>query len=106
MPILPLQPQALRARLEHGDPLTLVDVREEWERELARLEPSLFIPLGELPARLAELPRDRLLVFVCHHGVRSYRACLVAQASGYPVANLEGGIDAWSQAVDPGVARY
>lgn len=106
MPIDPLEPLALKALLDRGEPLTLVDVREDWERERACLEPSCSIPLGELPGRLDELPRDRLLVFVCHHGVRSHQACIVAQSKGLRVANLVGGIEAWSTAVDPRVPRY
>lgn len=91
---------------DRGAPL-LVDVREPWERELAVLPGSVSLPLGEIPARAAELPRDRDVVLVCHHGVRSLQAAEELAARGHErVADLEGGIDAWSLTVDPRVPRY
>jgi sulfur-carrier protein adenylyltransferase/sulfurtransferase len=85
----------------------LLDVREPFEREIAAIEPSVHIPMQEVPQRLSELPRDRLVVVYCHHGGRSAMVAAFLEAEGFPiVANLRGGIDAWSLEVDPRVRRY
>jgi rhodanese-related sulfurtransferase len=87
--------------------VVLLDVREPWERELAVIDPSLHIPMQEVPARVDELPRDRPIVVYCHTGVRSAMvAGYLAQRGFSSVANLSGGIDAWSVEVDPEVPRY
>ncbi len=86
---------------------TLVDVREPWELQLSRLEFTIDIPLGELPARRHELPSDRPLVIMCHHGMRSAQAVLWLQSMGYSqVINLAGGIDAWSRDIDGTIGVY
>ena len=89
----------------------LLDVREPWEIERAALEidgvPTLCIPMREIPQRLAELDRSRLIVCLCHHGVRSLQVVAFLSQQGYEsVYNLAGGIDAWSLRVEPQVARY
>lgn len=85
----------------------LVDVREPWEHEIARIEGAVLIPMGEIPARLNDFDPDREVVVVCHHGVRSAQiASLLASAGIKQVSNLAGGIDAWSREVDPSVPRY
>jgi rhodanese-related sulfurtransferase len=94
----------LKGRLE---PILLLDVREEDERATASIEPSLHIPMNSVPDRLAELPRDRRIVVYCHHGGRSYAVAGYLETEGFEhVANLDGGIDEWSQRVDPNVPRY
>lgn len=85
----------------------VVDVRESWEYQLCRIEGSVHVPLGRLPASVDELPRDRSLVVVCHHGVRSQHAAAWLQRIGFPdVHNLHGGIEAWAAEVEPQMARY
>lgn len=85
----------------------IVDVREPWEFERCRIEGSQLVPLRELPARLRELPSDRDLVLVCHHGSRSAQAAVWLSHNGFPrVHNLAGGVDAWSCTVDPAMPRY
>jgi rhodanese-related sulfurtransferase len=99
----------VRAARERGEEFLLLDVREPAEFETARIEDSLLIPLGELEARLAELAewRSRRVVVHCHHGGRSAKACEILKGQGFSnVANLAGGIEAWSLTVDPGVRRY
>lgn len=92
---------------ERPDALTLLDVREPYERQLASIEPSLHIPMSEIPSRLAEIPKDRELVVYCHGGTRSYMVASFLEGRGFPsVANLAGGIDAWSLEVDPEIPRY
>jgi rhodanese-related sulfurtransferase len=93
-----------------GAPLVL-DVREDWELKTASIRPDGFellaIPMGSVPARLADLPQDRPLAVLCHHGGRSQRVALFLAQQGYThVANIAGGIDAWAQERDPGVPRY
>ena len=85
----------------------LLDVREDDERATARIEPSLHIPMGQIVQRVSEIPRGRPLVVYCHSGGRSSMVAGFLENRGHPdVANLEGGIDAWSRRVDPTVPRY
>lgn len=87
---------------------SLVDVREPWERAICRIADSRAIPLGELADRLAELPRsNQPLVVYCHHGGRSIQAVIWLRRIGFPNAvSLDGGIEAWSVAIDPSVPTY
>jgi sulfur-carrier protein adenylyltransferase/sulfurtransferase len=102
-----LTPADVADRLASDAPPTLVDVREDWERQVATIHPSVHIPLGELPARLSELPEDAELVLYCHHGARSLRAALWLEVQGFDdVGNLDGGIDAWSCEIDDTIPRY
>ncbi len=99
----------LNARLEKGDDLVVLDVREPQEYELCRLPGSTLIPLGELPGRLSELDSAREMVVHCRTGVRSAQAiALLTQAgfSGARLWNLKGGIHAWADDVDPTLAKY
>jgi adenylyltransferase/sulfurtransferase len=101
--------QELQERLAAGEKPYLLDVRQKWEHELARLPGSKLLPLDELASRTSEIEaaKDELVVCYCHHGVRSLHAALVLGAAGFKDAvSLRGGIDAWSQLVDPGVPRY
>jgi adenylyltransferase/sulfurtransferase len=97
----------LKRRLDARETFALIDVREPHEYEIARLEGAKLIPLGELPARLNELPRDCEIVVHCHAGVRSAHAVSLLHKAGLTRAvNLTGGIDAWSVEIDPAVPRY
>lgn len=92
-------------------PPLLLDVREPWEVQTASVRADGFelatIPMNEVPARLAELPPDRPIACMCHHGARSQRVALFLAQQGYTdVANIAGGIDAWSRERDPAVPRY
>lgn len=85
----------------------VVDVREPWEFERCRIDGSLLVPLAQLPARRAELPNDKELVLVCHHGGRSQQAAMWLAQNGFPnVHNLRGGVEAWALEVDPAMPRY
>jgi rhodanese-related sulfurtransferase len=82
-------------------------VRENWERDAARLPGTLDIPMMEIPQRLTELPRDRDIVVMCHGGVRSLKvAHFLAQNGFSQVTNLAGGIHAWANDVDPSIGTY
>jgi len=97
----------LADRLARGDDLLLVDVREPFELAIARFPQAMHVPLRSVPARAAELPRDRLLVLACQKGVRSMRALEILREMGFSrLKNLAGGIDAWSREVDSSVPRY
>ena len=100
-----LSPAALKGMLDTGEKLQLIDVRSEQEIATARIEGGK--PFEDVEQQLEDLPRDTPLVFYCHHGMRSRNAAERFIQEGFTrVYNLEGGIDAWSQQVDPKVARY
>ena len=87
--------------------VVLLDVREPYEVAAASLPDATLIPMMEIPARYAELPRDKAIVVMCHHGVRSESVAAFLEANGYTdVANLTGGIAAWSNEIDPSVPHY
>jgi molybdopterin/thiamine biosynthesis adenylyltransferase/rhodanese-related sulfurtransferase len=97
----------LAAELESEAPPILLDVREPWEADIATIDGSTLIPLGELGERLGELDPAASVVVYCHLGVRSqYAAQQLASVGFTGVRNLVGGIDAWSRTVDPSVVRY
>ncbi len=109
-PIRPAELLSWCAQEGGARPLVL-DVREPWECALASVPAQGFelltIPMGSLPARVAELDLDRPIACLCHHGVRSRRVAVwLAQQGCDRVANIEGGIDAWSQEHDPQVPQY
>ena len=88
-------------------PPALIDVREPWEFEYCRIEGSVLIPLGQLAARLDEVPFGRPLVIVCHHGNRSNVAAAMLKQRGFgEVHNLRGGVELWATEVDPTMKRY
>ena len=102
-------PKELQAARARGEELLLLDVREPSEHARAKIEGAKLVPLGQLEARVSELAawRGKRIVIHCHHGGRSARACGLLRDQGFEhVENLAGGIDAWSQSVDPGVPRY
>ena len=85
----------------------LLDVREPWEWQAARIEGSQHIPMREVPARLGEIDRGQEVVAICHHGARSQQVAMFLEKNGFSkVHNLQGGVDAWSRTVDPAVPLY
>lgn len=102
-----ITPADLVALLERGEDLALIDVREPYEWQIARLPNSRLIPLTELAAAASSLELARRTVVVCHHGIRSGMAAGQLRAAGFTrVSNLSGGIDRWSAEVDASVPRY
>jgi adenylyltransferase/sulfurtransferase len=102
-----ITPKELKTRLDNGDKLVLLDVREPWENAIAKLENSLLIPLGTLPQSLSQLDKNTEIIAYCHHGMRSGDATGFLLQQGFPnVKNLIGGIDAWSLQIDGKVPRY
>ena len=97
----------LKQKMDAREPFELIDVRETYEYEIARIDGARLIPLGEIAERADELPRDRPIVVHCHSGRRSAEAVRLLQQRGFGnIYNLEGGIDAWSDQIDPGVPKY
>jgi rhodanese-related sulfurtransferase len=104
---LELSPEDLAARLQGPGAPFLLDVRQPDEHAYVRIEGSRLIPLNEIPARLGELDAAAPLVAYGHHGVRSLHAARWLRAHGFPNAqSLAGGIEAWSERVDPSLPRY
>jgi rhodanese-related sulfurtransferase len=107
MAVPELLPQQLKRRLDAGEPLRLLDVREPWECAIASLAGSVNIPLGEITSRWQELDADSQIIVVCKAGSRSRRVAQFLSAQGFGrVANLSGGIDAWTRDIDPTLAAY
>ena len=97
----------LKRRLDQGDKLVLVDVREDDERAVCKIADSLHIPLATVPGRLAELPRDQEIVVYCKLGGRSARAAQFLAQQGFSrLHNLTGGIFAWIDQVDSTQSKY
>ena len=97
----------LRTLLDEGQPLLLLDVREQPEWDHCRIPGATLLPMSEIAERLEELPRDRPIVCQCHHGGRSAQVMHFLLSRGFEdVRNLSGGIDAWSLQIDPAVPRY
>jgi len=108
-----IRPRDLQERLQQGEAIQLVDVREDQELELARVnQPVIHLPLSQSDrwmATIAEhLDRERPVAVICHSGVRSWHfGCWLIEHQGFPkVWNVQGGIDAWSMEVDSSVPRY
>jgi len=98
---------ALKARLDGDNPPALLDVREGWERDIVSVDGSIAIPMGDVPRRVAELPKDKPLAVMCHHGGRSAQVTAWLRNQGFDNAfNVAGGIDAWARLVDTGLSRY
>ena len=107
-----VRPSELSSWIEsHGADALVLDVREANELRAAAVKPEGFelqhIPMNEIPGRLGQLDPGRAVAVLCHHGTRSMRVAMFLQANGFDtVANIAGGIEAWSQELDPSVPRY
>ena len=104
-----INPPALRAWLDDKTrkPPVLLDVREAWEIERAALADALWVPMHEVPNRVAELDATAEIVVVCHHGVRSFHIARFLEQQGFGhVYNLQGGVEGWARQVDPTMQTY
>lgn len=101
-----ISPRELKSQLDRHRPVVLLDVREDWETRLCRLDNSTHIPIEEIELRADELSRDEDIVVYCHHGVRSAAVAGYLRQLGFNAVNLAGGLDAWAQSVDPSMRRY
>jgi adenylyltransferase/sulfurtransferase len=99
--------EALKERLDRGEKVFILDVRNPPEFQICRIPGSTLIPLGELPGRLAELDPDREIIVHCKSGMRSAKAVAFLKEQGFrKLHNLTGGILAWAQRVDPSMPAY
>ena len=88
-------------------PPVLLDVREPWEYQTCRIEGSMLAPMNTIPARAQELDPDTETVVICHHGVRSFQVGLFLERNGFSnLYNLQGGVNAWADQVEPAMPRY
>jgi molybdopterin/thiamine biosynthesis adenylyltransferase/rhodanese-related sulfurtransferase len=104
--VLHLDPRTVAEMLKQQNDLTLLDVREPWEHDVAHISNSTFVPMNQLPGKVNSLDRSSEIIVYCHHGVRSDMAAEWLRSQGFSAKNLAGGIDRWSQEVDPSVPRY
>ncbi|PYT88831.1 MAG: rhodanese [Acidobacteria bacterium] len=104
---LEITPAEVKARLDRGEQVMLVDVREPWEFKICRIEGAQLVPLGSLAANLNILPEADEVICYCHHGMRSLDAAAWLRFQGFQRAkSLAGGIERWSLEVDSRVPRY
>ena len=107
MTVKQLSATELKIKIQQEKKLFLLDVREPNEFEYAHIPNSVLIPLNQIPKRLGELDPQQEIVVICHHGMRSQQAANYLVQSGFTnIANLTGGIDAWSCTCDSSVRRY
>ena len=105
--IVQISVQSLAEKLKEKAPIVLLDVREKWEYDLCQIPTSRHTPLSIFENYINSLALDQEIVVLCHHGSRSMQICCLLQHLGFDrLQNLEGGIDAWSQEIDPDVPRY
>jgi rhodanese-related sulfurtransferase len=106
MSVPEISPRDFVARRERGDDLILLDVREAWELDIAKVPGIVHIPMGEVPSRLAELDQSKEIVVLCRSGRRSGDVARFLQERGYRTVNLAGGILAWGRDLDPSLPSY
>jgi len=100
--------EEVKGKLDACEPFTLLDVRELWEFETAKISAAKLIPMGDVPSRAhQELDPDDHIIVMCHHGVRSMNVTVWLRQQGFEkVRSMRGGIDAWSRQVDQKVPLY
>ncbi|HKT90038.1 MAG TPA: rhodanese-like domain-containing protein [Candidatus Sulfotelmatobacter sp.] len=103
-----ITPEEVKGKLDAGDAFTLLDVREPWEFETAKISSAKLIPMGDIPSRAhQELDPEDHIIVLCHRGVRSMNVTVWLRQQGFEnVQSMRGGIDAWSRRVDPKVPVY
>jgi sulfur-carrier protein adenylyltransferase/sulfurtransferase len=102
-----ISPELVHEMIEAGEDPILLDVRDDWEWECAHLEGAIHMPLADLGTRIGELDSNQEIIVYCHLGERSVDGCLLLWEHGFrKVRSLTGGIEAWSELIDPSVPRY
>lgn len=104
-----ITPQSLQQWLadEGRKSPVLLDVREPWEYQTCRIEGSVLAPMNTIPVRAHELDPDAETVVICHHGARSYQVGMFLERNGFcHLYNLQGGVNAWADQVEPTMPRY
>jgi adenylyltransferase/sulfurtransferase len=104
---LQITPKEVKERLDRGEKLVLVDVREPQEYAICRIAGATLIPMGTIPANLQNLDVDEDVICYCHHGIRSLDVANWLRSKGVSGAkSMAGGIDRWSTEIDPSIPRY
>ncbi len=98
--------EELAEKRKEKEDFVLLDVREDWEREICKLDGDMQIPMRDVRWRFAELPRDKEIVVYCHTGNRSFWIANFLLSHGFRAKNLEGGIDEWAEKIDNQMKRY
>ncbi len=106
MSVPEITPAEFVARRDRGTPLTLLDVREDWELGVASVPDIVHIPMGQIADRLNEIERDKPVIVLCRSGRRSLEVARFLQQNGFDAVNLAGGILAWSRDVDATIPTY
>jgi len=102
-----IEPQALAEAMNDRDKKPfLIDCREPWEYEIARIEGATLIPMNRVPQSLELIPQNAPVVVYCHHGTRSLNVTGWLRQRGIEAQSLRGGIESWSLEIDPAVSRY
>ncbi len=100
-------PSALKSELDSGNVPILLDVREEWEYNIAHIPGSVNISMSDTNKILKEFEPDQKIIVICHHGMRSFQVAAFLESEGFTqISNLEGGIEAWAETVDNTMERY
>jgi rhodanese-related sulfurtransferase len=103
---LEISAKEVKERLDRGEKLLLVDVREPREHAICHIEGAVLIPMGSIPANLQQLDVDEDVICFCHHGVRSFDVANWLRTQGVRAKSMAGGIERWSTDIDPTVPRY
>jgi rhodanese-related sulfurtransferase len=102
-----ITPKQLKSRLDAGEAIDIIDVREDWEVAQGMLANAIHIPMDNIPDAVDQISREKPVVVMCHTGRRSEQVALWMDTEGFDnVLNLVGGIDQWSREIDPSLPRY
>ena len=100
-------PKQLQEFLQQPHESWLIDVREIWEFNVCRIEPSRLIPMNTLPSHALSWNKEQSMIMICHHGIRSRMAARYLEDNGFThIINLSGGVNRWAQEVDPNMPTY
>lgn len=103
--MIEIEPTEVKQKLDNKEEFLFLDVRNQDETQIAKINGTKNIPLNELPQKFNDLPKKEIITH-CHHGVRSLHAANFLEQKGFKVKSMKGGIDAWSLEVDSSVGRY
>ena len=102
-----ITPKQLKSRLDAGEAIDIIDVREDWEVAQGMLANAIHIPMDDIPDAVDQISKDKPVVIMCHTGRRSEQVAMWMDTEGFDnVLNLVGGIDQWSREIDPSLPRY
>jgi rhodanese-related sulfurtransferase len=101
-----IEPQALLQMMPANGKFFLLDCRETWEYQTARIDGATLIPMGAIPQNIEQIPPDVPVIVYCHHGMRSLDVAIFLKSKGVEARSLSGGIDRWSQEIDASIPRY